>query len=59
MKSDFISISKLTKMLNESFSNELPTDPQVTLEDIRMMQGQQQVVTFITSLGQEEDETES
>ncbi len=58
MQSDFIPISKLIVQLEEAYPNELPTDPQVSLEDIRLMQGQQLVVNFIKALGEDGDKDE-
>lgn len=57
MTGEYISYALLLKKLKEAFPDILPDDKSITLESFRVLQGQQDVVTFIEDLAnQEEDE---
>lgn len=54
MQGDYIRLSLLLDKLKEIFPNTLPTDTNLSLEDLRILQGQQQVIETIESLDSED-----
>ncbi len=46
---------ELLKYLDESFPNKLPTDPAISVERLRYLQGQRSVVDFLLDLFEQEN----
>ena len=52
-----IDLNYLLEMLQTRFSNEIPRKKDVTIDDIRMMQGNREVLDFIKGILEKEERT--
>lgn len=54
-----INLEYLLELLNERFPNELPKNKDITIDEIRMMQGSQLVINYIKGVIENEERNRS